>query len=127
MQTADWQLLFSDRFTGARNPARLPTKDAIPSNPLRPPFNLSLPPRQNPRNASPRNITRACYPVVGSVPAALVSGFLLLILCQCHGTRLDFAPVSKLRQETAMEKPEGARRVPPWKFWGQMTGVVTAM
>src|SRR5579864_7318092 len=36
MQTADWQLLFSDRFTGARNPARLPTKDAIPSNPLRP-------------------------------------------------------------------------------------------
>jgi hypothetical protein len=45
MQTADWQLLFSDRFTGARNPARLPTLDAIPSNPLRPPFNLSLPPR----------------------------------------------------------------------------------
>jgi len=40
MQTADWQLLFSDRFTGARNPARLPTKDAIPSNPLRPPFQL---------------------------------------------------------------------------------------
>src|SRR5204863_7902217 len=40
MQTADWQLLFSDRFTGARNPARLPTKDAIPSNPLRPPFLL---------------------------------------------------------------------------------------
>src|SRR5580693_1136760 len=38
MQTADyWQLLFSDRFTGARNPARLPTIDAIPSNPLRPP------------------------------------------------------------------------------------------
>ena|SRR5258708_2829364 len=37
MQTADyWQLLFSDRFTGARNPARLPTTDAIPSNPLRP-------------------------------------------------------------------------------------------
>jgi hypothetical protein len=36
MQTADWQLLFSDRFTGARNPARLPTKDTIPSNPLRP-------------------------------------------------------------------------------------------
>src|SRR5579862_2883688 len=37
MQTADyWQLLFSDRFTGARNPARLPTIDAIPSNPLRP-------------------------------------------------------------------------------------------
>jgi ATP-dependent Clp protease adaptor protein ClpS len=29
-------LLFSDRFTGARNPARLPTLDAIPSNPLRP-------------------------------------------------------------------------------------------
>jgi hypothetical protein len=26
-----------------------------------------------------------------------------------------------------MEKPEGARRVPPWKFKGQMTGVVTAM
>ena len=25
MQTADWQLLVSDRFTGARNPARLPT------------------------------------------------------------------------------------------------------
>ena len=25
MQTADWQLWFSDRFTGARNPARLPT------------------------------------------------------------------------------------------------------
>src|SRR5258708_5068927 len=38
MQTADWQFLFSDRFTGARNPARLPTKNAIPSNPLRPPF-----------------------------------------------------------------------------------------
>ena len=37
MQTADyWQLLFSDRFTGARNPARLLTTDAIPSNPLRP-------------------------------------------------------------------------------------------
>ena len=37
MQTACyWQLLFSDRFTGARNPARLPTTDAIPSNPLRP-------------------------------------------------------------------------------------------
>src|ERR1700679_356545 len=37
MRTADyWQLLFSDRFTGARNPARLPTIDAIPSNPLRP-------------------------------------------------------------------------------------------
>src|SRR5579871_1332208 len=36
MQTADWQLLFSDRFTGARNPARLSTTDAIPSNPLRP-------------------------------------------------------------------------------------------
>src|ERR1019366_10212400 len=37
MRTADyWQLLFSDRFTGARNPARLPTTDAIPSNPLRP-------------------------------------------------------------------------------------------
>src|SRR5689334_15795158 len=37
MQTADyWQLCFSDRFTGARNPARLPTLDAIPSNPLRP-------------------------------------------------------------------------------------------
>ena len=36
-QTADyWQLLFSDRFTGARNPARLPTTDTIPSNPLRP-------------------------------------------------------------------------------------------
>jgi hypothetical protein len=35
MQTADyWQLLFSDRFTGARNPARLPTTDAIPSNPV---------------------------------------------------------------------------------------------
>src|SRR3954447_12672541 len=25
MQTACWQLWFSDRFTGARNPARLPT------------------------------------------------------------------------------------------------------
>src|SRR5207247_2533076 len=25
MQTACWQLCFSDRFTGARNPARLPT------------------------------------------------------------------------------------------------------
>src|SRR5579872_6264906 len=37
MQTADcWQLLFSDRFTGARNPARLSTTDAIPSKPLRP-------------------------------------------------------------------------------------------
>ena len=36
MQTADWQFWFSDRFTGARNPARLPTLDAIPSNPLRP-------------------------------------------------------------------------------------------
>jgi hypothetical protein len=35
-QTADWQFWFSDRFTGARNPARLPTLDAIPSNPLRP-------------------------------------------------------------------------------------------
>ena len=36
MQTACWQLWFSDRFTGARNPARLPTRNAIPSNPLRP-------------------------------------------------------------------------------------------
>ena len=36
MQTANWQFWFSDRFTGARNPARLPTLDAIPSNPLRP-------------------------------------------------------------------------------------------
>jgi hypothetical protein len=42
MQTADWQLLFSDRFTGARNPARLPTLDAIPSNPLRPPFDYQF-------------------------------------------------------------------------------------
>jgi hypothetical protein len=25
MQTAYWQFWFSDRFTGARNPARLPT------------------------------------------------------------------------------------------------------
>src|ERR1043166_1178433 len=31
-----WQFWFSDRFTGARNPARLSTTDAIPSNPLRP-------------------------------------------------------------------------------------------
>jgi len=38
-QTADWQLLVSDRFTGARNPARLTTTNANPSNPLRPPFN----------------------------------------------------------------------------------------
>ena len=36
MQTACWQFWFSDRFTGARNPARLSTKDSIPSNPLRP-------------------------------------------------------------------------------------------
>jgi hypothetical protein len=38
MQTAEyWQLLFSDRFTGARNPARLTTTESIPSKPLRPP------------------------------------------------------------------------------------------
>ena len=44
MQTACcWQFWFSDRFTGARNPARLPTTDAIPSNPLRPPSAHSLP------------------------------------------------------------------------------------
>ena len=37
MQTACyWQFCFSDRFTGARNPARLSHRDSIPSNPLRP-------------------------------------------------------------------------------------------
>ena len=29
-------VLVSDRFTGAQNPTRLPTLDAIPSKPLRP-------------------------------------------------------------------------------------------
>src|SRR6185295_16079131 len=33
-----WQFWFSDRFTGARNPARLSTTNANPSKPLRPPF-----------------------------------------------------------------------------------------
>ena len=68
MQTADWQLLFSDRFTGARNPARLPTLDAIPSNPLRPPFNLSLPPGQNRAQASSPAGSRA--PRAGRPPKA---------------------------------------------------------
>ena len=31
-----WQLLFTDRFTGARNPACLSTVITIPSNPVRP-------------------------------------------------------------------------------------------
>ena len=37
MQTANWQLCFSDRFTGAQEPDIPPSHhDSIPSKPLRP-------------------------------------------------------------------------------------------
>jgi hypothetical protein len=44
MQIACWQFWFSDRFTGARNPARLPTSirsRRIRCAPLQPYFNIS--------------------------------------------------------------------------------------
>ena len=52
MQTADWQLWFSDRFTGARNPARPSHHDSIPSNPLRPLSTSSLAPNYPNRSES---------------------------------------------------------------------------
>src|SRR6185369_2659473 len=108
MQTADWQLLFSDRFTGARNPARLPTKDAIPSNPLRPPFTLKF--TTGAKCGCGKTLTlagntiQACYAVLGSVPAAFVSGLQKLIQ-QSMSWDLTRFRSGEQAPATAMEKP----------------------
>src|SRR5690242_4201264 len=80
MQTADWQFWFSDRLTGARNPARLSI--TIQSRRIRcaPPFSTILPAARRRRRPQPTPPTHlpTLDPRCGVIVEPILNGWQLM-------------------------------------------------